>query len=517
MERNLNELIIDSNNILTAIADEEGSNDESKNEVPVNMVWQSKNEIVKDTGIENFANIGTGIIFSLYNYIKNDGTQHFIRNLGTILQKYNSVSGNFEDIRTGFTANKRFGYTEYDNNLYLGNGVENYFRYDGTTFTEYASFPKGNILTIFEDRVFIAGNPSNPSTIYYSNTGDPINFLAANIIKIPKTDKITGMIKYYDSLVVFKENSVWKITYIWNGSAWIPSVQTLSENYGCISPKAYCWVENDIWFFTGKEVRRIGYLSSGGEGILGFDPATLSEQIKETLKLCNQTYLSESCVFYNNKKFYLSVPYGPATNNNLTFVCHLLYNKTWTKLKDRTKSNINCMAIYSNNVYQASSAVEGIVYRWNISFNDLGTAINGYIALKAVENKDFVITQIYRYLTAEFKNIIGGCRIDIYFDDIEERKTKTKTFFVSTSSETEEDTLGETGIGELLIADAFGETVQEIEYLKRKFSFLDKAQSIKVKFSNNTIDEKFVLSKLGIYFKARDKKYISPNLIVNIS
>lgn len=516
MQNALNEIIIDETNILSVIADEEGSNDENKNEIPVNMTWQGKNELIKDTGIENFANTGTGIIKSLYNFIRQDNTSYFIRNLGTVLQKYNTVSGNFEDFKIGLTANKMFGYTVYDNYLYFGNGVESYARYDGTTVTEYPLLPKGNILTIFEDRVFITGDPTNPFTIYYSNTSDPIVFPSANIIKVPGTDKVTGLVKYYDSLIVFKEKSVWKITYIWNGTAWIPSIQTLSENYGCISPKAYCWVENDIWFFTGQEVRRIGYLKGEGAGTLGFDPSTLSEQIKETLKACNQSYLSDSVVFYNEKKFYLSVPYGTSVYNNLTFVCHQLYNKIWTKLKDRKKANINCLAMYNNNLYQASSEVEGRIYKWNASYNDLGIAIYGYISFKEIENKDFTITQIYRYLTAEFKNITGICRIDIYFDDIEERTSKTKTFYVGTSTETEEDTIGEVVFGGLLIADAFGETIEETEYLKKKFSFLDKGQSIKVKFSNNGIDEKFILSKIGIFFKARDKKYISHKLVTNI-
>lgn len=417
-----NEIIIDETNILSLIADEEGSNSESKDEVPVNMTWQDKNEIIKDTGIENFANTGTGIIKSLYNYTKTDATSIFIRNLGTVLQKYNTSTGNFEDFKIGLTANKMFGYVVYDNNLYLGNGFDSYLKYDGTTVTEYATLPKGNILTVFENRIFIAGNPTNPFTIYYSDTDNPISFPSANTIKISGTDKITGLIKYYDSLIVFKEKSVWKITYIWNGTAWVPSIQALSENYGCISPKAYCWVENDIWFFTGKEIRRIGYLQNTGTGILGFDPASLSEQIKETLKNCNQTYLSESVVFYNDKKFYLSIPYDSSTYNNLTFVCHQLYSKTWTKLKDRKKANINCMAIYNNNVYQASSEIEGRMYKWNTGYNDLGNAIFCYIAFKAIENKDFVTTQIYRYLITEFKNIAGNCQIQLFFDDIEQRK-----------------------------------------------------------------------------------------------
>lgn len=514
MQKTLSTFICDETNILQMIDNEEGSNTSDKAEVPVNMIWTENNKLTKDTGIDNFANIGPGIIKSLYNFTKNDGTQYFLRNLNTVIQKYNIVTGNFEDIRTTLTNGKRFDYKEYDNWLYMGNGYDDYARWDGTTLTPYAILPKGNILTLFENSIHIAGNISNPSTIYYSTTNDPTSFPSANLIKIPGTDKITGMVKYYDSLIVFKEKSVWKVHYVESPPGiFVAKAEVISENYGCISPKAYCWVENDIWFFTGREVRRVGWLKGGGEGILGFDPTSLSVQIQETLKRCNQTYLSETVVYYNEKKFYLSIPYGSSTYNNLTFVCHLLYKKTWTKIRDRKKANINCFAVYNNGLYQASSNIEGRNYKHTTNYNDVGDVINSSVIFKNIDNKEFLSTSIFRYAMIELKNVFGLCKITLIFDDTEERRKKTKTFYVGVSVDDEENTIGETLIGELLISDGTGESFETLENIKRKFSFLDKAQSFKIGFENSELNGYFTLNKWGVSFKERDKKYISPTLM----
>jgi hypothetical protein len=498
--------------------DVDEGNTEGKKEVPVNMVFVGTNEITKDTGIENFANTGTGIVKSLYSFVKKSGTAYLIRNLGTVLQKYNPASGNFEDFKTGLSDGKRFGYETYDDWLYMGNGYDNYMRYDGQNPpTEYVSAPKGNILCVFEDRMHIAGNPSEPLTIYYSDIGNPTNFPVANVIKPPGADKITGLIKYYNVLLVLKENSDWRVEYTWDGTNWIPKLQVVSENYGCISPKAYCWVENDVWFFTGKEVRRIGWLMGRGEvrGVLGFDPRSLSNQIKETLKLANQEKISESAVIYHNKRFYLAVPIKENYNDTI-FICHLLYQNNWTKLKNRKKAKINCFISHLGKLYFAASDVEGRVYKESSDFNDAGEAIPAYVTFRQIGDKDFATTQIYRYLDTEFKNIIGKCQIDLIFDDFDERRKKIKTFFVGTFIEGEENTIGEINFGCLLFGNGFGEETKEVEYLKRRFSFLDKGQTIRIKFSNSNLNENFILSKFTLEFKGRSRRHISPKSMIYI-
>ena len=54
---------------------------------------------------------------------------------------------------------------------------------------------------------------SEPQYVYYSNLGDPFVFPSTNFIKVARGDgeKITGLGVHSNSVIVYKENSVWAI------------------------------------------------------------------------------------------------------------------------------------------------------------------------------------------------------------------------------------------------------------------------------------------------------------------
>ena len=127
--------------------------------VPVNMNFVEEGFLAKDTGCGYFGGSEASTdVHSIFQYEKKDGTKYTIRAKGTKLQVYDSGAGTFSDISGSptFTAGARFGYRVYDDELWLGNAVESLYKWDGSTFTEYASAPKGNILEIFVDRLLLS-------------------------------------------------------------------------------------------------------------------------------------------------------------------------------------------------------------------------------------------------------------------------------------------------------------------------------------------------------------------------
>ena len=73
--------------------------------------------------------------------------------------------------------------------------------------------PKGQYSLIHKNRLWIANNPDNPSTVYYSEDGLPDIFLAASLFNIRKSDgdEITGIFNVLGKNVVLKNNSIQKI------------------------------------------------------------------------------------------------------------------------------------------------------------------------------------------------------------------------------------------------------------------------------------------------------------------
>lgn len=413
-----------------------------------------------------------------------------------------------------FTTGGYFGGVEYNNDLYFGNAVDDFCKFDGALVTAYGSNPKGNIFEVFEDRVFVSGVTAEPLSIYYSDVATPTTFGGASVLKPLGTDKITGAVNYYGSLVILKLNSLWKMTFVYDqvASAFLPKLELLNRNYGCCGFRAYGWVENDIWFFTGTEMRAIGFKDQQA-GILGVDASVISNDIKETLKLATSSALDKVVVFYNSRKVYLCVPLS--TVNDTVFVSHLLYKNAWCKIKGRKKSYVRSIDVRDGVVYFASSN-ESKLYRWNSTWLDIASAISAYVNFKEYQDKDFSQTNIWRYIDIKFKNLQSRVQFNIWTDNFDLRSNINQTAYIGTDAEGQENSLGEVPFGENLIADAFGEDVTSTNFVKRRISLLQKGTAIAFGLANSTASESFTICAFEITAMRKPRRYYSSDKIISI-
>jgi hypothetical protein len=340
--------------------------------VPVNMNFVEEGYLIKDTGYIPTGLATDSLAHSLFYYQKKNGINYLIRALSTKLQLYSFPDRAWYDIAGSptFTADAQFGYQVYNDVLHLGNGVESLYTWNGTTFTEYASAPKGNILQIFEDRLFISGVTAEPLTAYYSNVAIPTTFTGTDVVKPLGTDTIQSLINYYGTLLIFKENSIWKLTFVYDQvvALFVPKLELQSQNYGACSKRAVTWVENDVWFFTGTEVRSIGYKDQQ-IGILGVNNSVLSDSLKQTLSKIQTSNYSKVVVFYENRRFYLNVVEASATTGT-TFVCHLLYQNNWTKYTSRDKAKIGSAVVIDGIIYTSNAFSPYGVIKWTVETAD---------------------------------------------------------------------------------------------------------------------------------------------------
>lgn len=346
--------------------------DSAGRSVPVNMNFVEEGYLIKDTGYVPTGLATDDLAHSLFYYQKKNGDSYLIRALLTKLQYYSFQDRTWYDIvgSPTFTSGAQFGYQVYNDVLHLGNGVESLYTWNGSTFTEYASAPKGNILQIFEDRLFIAGVTAEPLSAYYSNAGVPTTFTGTDVVKPLGTDRINGLINYYGTLLIFKQNSIWKLTFVYDQvvSLFVPKLELQSQNYGACSPRSVTWVENDVWFFTGKEVRSIGYKDQQ-IGILGVNNSVISESIKETLSKIKTENYTKVVVFYENRRFYLQVVEADAETGT-TFVCHLLYQNNWTKYTNRDKSKMGSAVVIDDIIYTSNAFSPYGIIKWTVETED---------------------------------------------------------------------------------------------------------------------------------------------------
>lgn len=438
---------------------------------------------------------------------------------GAAINTSGSQSGTHTMYRR-YTDGSKFGFKVYDDTLYGGNASEYFFSWTGTAFAESSANPKGNIFEVFEDRLFVAGVAAEPLTLYYSNVGDATTFSGSDVIQPLGTDHIKGLVNYFGTLMCFKENSIYKITFQYDqvAAAFVPKIEVQSNNYGACSRQAITWVENELWFFTGREVRGIGY-QSNNSGVFGVNNGIISDQIKETLKLIDIANFNNIATFYHNRRYYLAVPLGVETTNDTVFVCHLLYNKLWTKYTERIKSYVDGFIVVDDLLYtNVSQGTDYGTLLWDEdAIVDIDTAINSSVYFKKIENAEFNISNTYRYIDLLFKDLQGTVTITVKQDLHDSRTLKTNTFYVGSEVQGQENPLAEVIVGQSLVADSYGEEVDTSPFLRRKISTLIKAQAITIGLSNNSTTDQFTIAQMAISGFQEPSRYFNRSQITNIN
>lgn len=495
--------------------------DSAGRSVPINMNFVEEGYLTKDTGVALFGVETSTQSHSLFHYKKKDGTSHFLRGMGTKLQKYNATTGVWDNLTPTFTADKHFGFAVYNDDLWGCNGTEAYFKYDGTTFTEYASAPKGNILEVFEDRMFVSGVTTGTMgalTVYYSDIATPQTFGGTSVLNPLGTDPVMSLKNYYGYLLIFKQNSIWKMSWYYDSitDTYLPKLEIQSNNYGACSRKAVTWVENDIWFFTGREVRAIGFKDQQ-TGVLGVNTSIISNDIKETLATISTSNYAQVATFYNNRRFYLAVPISSNVADTV-FVCHTLYGNAWTKYASRIKSSVYDFASIDGVIYTNKSVAPFGTLKWDETLKaDNSVAIASEVFFRQTEDKDFSKYNLYRYLDLMFKTLEGRITLTVKYDAYDLRQTKSKVFYIGQALEDMDATTGEVPFGQKLYGNGFGEDISGAPFEKKRVSMLVKAQTVTLGLANNNLNETFTIAQWALYGAKQPRRLSKPSSIISLS
>lgn len=424
----------------------------------------------------------------------------------------------YKDSEYLFDLTAKMGYVEYLDTMYFGNGVDMFATFDGTSVKFWRGLPRGNIFEVFKDRLFVGGVVREPLSVYYSGIGTPTTFSGSGVFQLVGTDKVTGLITYYGSIIIFKEKSIHKMVFQYDpiAVAFLPEFEVVNRNYGCASIRGYTWVENNIWFYTGTEIRAVGFKDQQ-IGVLGVDNSILSNNIKESLKTVATNMEKDVVVFYSARKFYVSIALGTSTYNNTVFVAHTLYGNNWTKYVNRIKSSVSDFMEDNGIIYTASGNVSGVMYSWTTAYNDNDADYEYYVTFRKYVDKDFSARKIYRYLDFQFKNFEAAAAIYVYSDDFDIRNTATAPMYIGTQLENEENSLGEVVFGEQLFGDAFGEDVAASTFINRRVSFLKKGQTLQWRIGGITKNQSFTLAQMILSGFSKPRRQYASGAITSIN
>lgn len=186
--------------------------------------------------------------------------------------------------------------------------------------------PIGKYIVEFKTSLLIAGDPSEPSRVYFSAGVDkPESFLIGDgggyidIAKNSSDGKITGLSLYQDKAVIFKDRSVWQMDFTVSAA---PVVRNIVRGIGCVSHTTITPVENDL-FFLGRK-------AGGGPAlyVLGNEPNyfdvlrtnELSSRVRPTLRGLVPSNYENAYAVYSDGKYILFYSNGSGSDNNYALV-----------------------------------------------------------------------------------------------------------------------------------------------------------------------------------------------------
>tara|TARA_R110000824_G_scaffold364689_3_gene553081 strand:+ start:12053 stop:14350 length:2298 start_codon:yes stop_codon:yes gene_type:complete len=109
----------------------------------------------------------------------------------------------------------------------------------------------------FRGRAYYAGVKGKEAFVWYSNPGFPEEVPLFNFFDVGSSDgePVTGMVSFSDSVIIFKETSMWQITALASGD---PVLTKIDNGVGSIAPRA-AMVAYDTLVFVSRQ------------GVYGFD------------------------------------------------------------------------------------------------------------------------------------------------------------------------------------------------------------------------------------------------------
>lgn len=197
----------------------------------------------------------------------------------------------------------------------------------GSLNIDHSPPPKGAILKLWKRTIFLSGDPSDPTAVYFTEDNTPEAFPLLNIVQLDS--KVTGMYETLSGLVVETDTGKWQVL----GDNPDFKFDKVIEGIGCVGPRA------------AGEARLSGY-AIDRDGMYLYDlnePIKISEVIRdkfdeldEKLRELTHTHHSKA-----NNAFLVFSPNSSGVYDNVFIYQYLqdvqsradLFNGWWWELK----------------------------------------------------------------------------------------------------------------------------------------------------------------------------------------
>jgi hypothetical protein len=179
--------------------------------------------------------------------------------------------------------------------------------------------PTAKYIISYKGEKIILGNVDGaPSRIMWSGGGTNADRFSVSYgggsLDIDKDsgDFITGLIEFQDQVIVFKQRSIWSVTFSFSDGLVIPTLKLIMRGIGCVSHRTIKHVENDVFFLSRKGVYTLG---NEANYLNVLRTNELSARIRPIFQSLTQAQLQQACAVYHDNKYRLAYPSTAASMN----------------------------------------------------------------------------------------------------------------------------------------------------------------------------------------------------------
>lgn len=449
----------------------------------------------------NSTAIPTGTtITGLFPYYYNNGaTKKLMYISGQRCGEMDAGTGAVTVLKTGLTTTLTTRAITFHDLFIYTNGTDNVQKIDDTTAADLGgSPPVAKYIALHKNYVFLAGNSTYPSRLYWCNLDAPETWTGTDFIDINPDDGsiITGLQRTLDTLVISKEKNIYVLygdtpTYTEGLELW--RIKEASTETGAAGQGSMArWGKSVIYLSQGQGFQMFGgNVTTSETTVDSLTSYLMSKDITPTVAALNESrlYQAEAVIF--DYKYICAVPGASSTTNNYCLVYDFVANG-WTVWNIPA----GCFCVYRSSgvdYLYFGSPTAARIYRYTpTTYSDNGTAINAYYQTKDTNLGLSANDKIFRkfYVTvnkSEDYNLTVTPEVDFGEVSVDASTISAKT----------SDSLYGTAV---YGTDRYGATTTSTS---DKNIMNARGKFINYTFSNATLSETFKVRDLVQYFRVR--------------
>lgn len=212
-------------------------------------------------GIKTFADTLSGDAHSIGALGTTAGVNQVVVGVGTDLLYTTGTTFTTTGITRTVTTPNRM--VSYKNKLYLQNGTDVAYSWDGTTAAAMGStyidtfttstdgnMPIAKLVATFQNHVFIANTADSPNRVHFSHPNFPERWRSTDYFDVDTGqdgDEITALVPAGDKLLIFKRRSIHAL-YGYDYTSW--QLVPITHDIGTVRQESVIGTDHGVFFFS---------------------------------------------------------------------------------------------------------------------------------------------------------------------------------------------------------------------------------------------------------------------------